>query len=288
MSAGESNHTANDGFESRVYYILPTSRINRRYVSPVGQMNLSEYEPREIFVRNARPLADRITFDSHGFALARHASAVTDFRDREQVDRIYVPEMVRLVQEHTGADKLIPFAWMLRSSSPSNGEEQPPANDVHADQTPGFADCMAQRALAWAGEPDFPFRRYLVVNAWRAYSGAPQDWPLALCDGASVADDEGVVYPIVSVPKLPALDAIPDVLPDDMPQCPEIAAFQYRPEHRWYSFPDMTVDEVLLFKNHDSELKGAWRVPHAGLQDPTCPPTQPRLSIEVRLLAFFR
>ena len=287
VSAIHSTTTASDGMESCVYYILPTSRINRRYVSPVGQMNLSEYEPRQVFVRNARPMADRITLDSHGFVLTRHVSTVTDFCDREQVDRVYVPELERLVREVTGADKTIPFAWMMRSSSPSSGEEQPPANDVHVDQTSGFADCMARRALAWAGEPDLPFRRYLVVNVWRAYSGPPQDWPLALCDGRSVAHDEGVTYPIVSVDKLPPLDDIPAVLPDDMPQCPEIAAFQFRPEHRWYYFPDMGVDEVILFKNHDSDQTGAWRVPHAGLRDSTCPPTQPRLSIEVRILAFF-
>jgi hypothetical protein len=219
--------------------------------------------------------------------LARHVTAVTDFGDRDQIDRVYIPEMERLLQDVTGADKLIPFAWMTRSSAPSNGEDQPPANDVHVDQTSGFAQCMARRALAWAGEPDFPFRRFLVVNLWRAYSGAPQDWPLGLCDGRSVAPDEGVAYPIVSVDKLPPLDAIPEVLPDDVPQCPEIAAFQFRPEHRWYYFRDMGVDEVVLFKNHDSEETGAWRVPHAGFRDPTCAPTGPRRSIEVRILAFF-
>jgi hypothetical protein len=282
----ESSSIPAGGVESCVYYISPTSRINRRYVSPAGQINLSEYEPRQVFVRNARPMAAQITLDTHGFALARHVSAVTDFRDKAQIDRVYIPEMVRLAEAQTGAGKIIPFAWMMRSSSPS-GEEQPPANDVHADQTPGFADCMAQRALAWAGEPNFPFRRFLVINVWRAYSGAPQDWPLGLCDGTSVADDEGITYPIVSVDKLPPLDDIPEVLANDMPQCPEIAAFQFRPEHRWYYFPEMGVDEVVVFKNHDSAQAGAWRVPHAGLRDPSCAPTKPRLSIEVRLLAFF-
>src|SRR5262249_10415037 len=160
----------------------------------------------------------------------------------------------------------------------------PPANDVHADQTAGFAECMAKRALAWAGEPDYPYRRYLVINVWRAYSGAPQDWPLAFCDGRSVSNDEGVTYPIISVDKLPALDDIPAVIPTEPPASPEIALFQFRPEPRWHYYPDMSIDEVVLFKNHDSALAGAWRVPHAGVKDPTCPPTGPRLSIEVRVL----
>src|SRR6185369_8677330 len=97
VSATDSNSSPAGGVESCVYYILPTSRINRRYVSPVGQLNLSEYEPRQIFVRNARPMADQITLDTHGFALTRHVSAVTDFRDKEQIDRVYIAELVRLV-----------------------------------------------------------------------------------------------------------------------------------------------------------------------------------------------
>ncbi len=289
VSASDSTGIDVGGVESSLYYILPTSRINRRYVSPAGQMNLSEYGPQQVFVRDARPIADRITFHSHGFMLRRHASAVTDFRDSEQIDRVYVPEMARLLQELTGADKVIPFAWMTRSSAPANDEDQPPANDVHVDQTPSFAECMARRALAWAGESDLAFRHFFVVNLWRAYSGAPQDWPLGLCDGTSVASDEGVTYPILSVDKLPALDDIPEVLPDDpsIAQSPEISAFQFRPEHRWYYFSDMGVDEIVLFKNYDSTRTGPWRVPHAGFRDPTCAPTPPRLSIEVRILALF-
>jgi hypothetical protein len=278
------------GVETEVQYILPTSRINRRYVSREGQINISEYRSMRIFVRDARPMAERITFDSHGFTLERHSSAVNDFTDREQIDRVYVPEMEAFVRDLTGADKVIPFAWMTRTSSPTSGEAQPPANDVHVDHTPAFSEIMAQRALTWCGEPDYPYRRFVAVNAWRAYSGAPQDWPLALCDGTSVASDEGVTYPILMVDRLPAREEIPEVLPGDpeRPDFPEISAFQFRPAHRWYFYPGLGTDEVLLFKNYDSERKGPWRVPHAGFEDPKCAPTGPRLSIEVRFLVFFQ
>jgi hypothetical protein len=196
--------------------------------------------------------------------------------------------MERFVKELTGAAKVISFAWMVRTSTPSNDGDQPPANDVHVDHTPAFSECMARRALAWAGEPDFPFRRFFLINSWRAYSGAPQDWPLGLCDATSVANDEGVTYPILMVDKLPPREKIPEVLPGDpsLPEYPEISAFRFSPKHRWYYYGDMEPDEVLLFKNYDSERKGAWRVPHAGFQDPSCAQTHPRQSIEVRFLAF--
>lgn len=287
MAMPSQNSSRDGGIESCIYYILPTSRFNRRYVSPAGQINLSEYGPQQLFVRNARPMADRITLDSHGFMLKRHVSRVADFGDREQIDRVYAPDMAELVREVTGADKVVVSAWMTRSSSPSNGDDQPPANDVHVDHAPESCECMARKVLARAGEPDLPFRRFLAVNVWRAYSGAPQDWPLGLCDGTSITNDEGVTYPILFVDKLPPREEIPEVLPDDPSLLTAITAFQFRPDHRWYYFPDMGVDEVVLFKNYDSQRIVPWRVPHAGLQDPTCAPTGPRLSIEVRTVAFF-
>ncbi|MBX3026414.1 hypothetical protein KF840_16010 [bacterium] len=276
------------GINGVVYYILPTSRFNRRYVSPREQINLSDYAPREVFVRDARPLGMAASLDRIGFTLLPHATR-TDFADREQIDRRYLPEMEQLLREVTGADRVISFAWMARCSTPSDDEAHPPANDVHVDYTPAFAECMARRALAWNGLADRPFRRFAIVNAWRSFSGAPQDWPLGLCDATSVADDEGVTYNILSVDRIPAPEEIPEVLPGDpeRPTFPEISAFQFRPEHRWYYYADMRPDEVLLFTNYDSQRRGAWRVPHAGFRDPTCTATWPRRSIEVRLLAFF-
>lgn len=277
------------GLQTEVQYILPSSRINRRYVGPEGQINISEYESVAIVARDARAMADKITFETHGFALRQHASAVTDFGDRDQIDRVYVPEMTRFLADVTGGQKVIPFAWMMRTSSPSNGEAQPPANDVHVDHTPPFSEIMAQRALTWCGEPDYPYSRFVAINAWRAYSGAPQDWPLGLCDATSVGDDEGVTYPILMVDELPSTAEIPEVLPGDpnFPDFPEISAFQFRPGHRWFYYSALDADEVVLFKNYDSVRRGAWRVPHAGFRDPTCPATGPRLSIEVRFLVFF-
>ncbi|MFN8641304.1 MAG: CmcJ/NvfI family oxidoreductase [Candidatus Binatia bacterium] len=272
----------------QVYYILPTSRFNRRYVAPDRQLNMSEYAPYDVPVRDARPAGSAISLASHGFTLLPHVTH-TDFGDRAQIDRAYLPEMERLLREVTGAERVIAFAWMQRTAAPDGGEAHPPANDVHVDYTPAFAECMARRALAWNGEPAERFRRFSIINIWRSFSGAPQDWPLGLCDATSIAGDEDVTYNILSVDRLPEPDEIPEVLPGDplRPTVPEISAFQFRPQHRWYYYADMRPDEVLLFTNYDSTRTGAWRVPHAGFRDPTCTATWPRQSIEVRLLAFF-
>ncbi len=60
------------------------------------------------------------------------------------------------------------------------------------------------------------------------------------------------------------------------------------PAHHWHYFRDMTPDQVLIFKAHDTDPDRAGRVPHTAFTDPTCPPGTPtRASVEIRGLALF-
>ena len=60
-------------------------------------------------------------------------------------------------------------------------------------------------------------------------------------------------------------------------------------EHRWFYFPQMRKDEVLFFKQYDSDPKARSRFCfHTAFDDPTVPRDAPlRQSIEVRALALF-
>ena len=87
-----------------------------------------------------------------------------------------------------------------------------------------------------------------------AFSGAPQDVPLALCDKRSVSPQDLIIA-----------DAI-----FDPPGAPEwrfdswvVAA---NPARRWHWFPDLTRDEVLLFQSSDSRDGRA--VPHVAFDNP--------------------
>jgi hypothetical protein len=57
--------------------------------------------------------------------------------------------------------------------------------------------------------------------------------------------------------------------------------------HRWYCFSDMTPDEVLVFKSHDSDPARARRVPHCAFIDELCPAGGKRISVETRVLGVF-
>jgi hypothetical protein len=65
------------------------------------------------------------------------------------------------------------------------------------------------------------------------------------------------------------------------------AIFRYNPEHRWWYFSNMTRDEVVLLKFHDSDRGRAWRVPHTSFHDASFPDARPRESIEFRTIAYF-
>ncbi len=64
---------------------------------------------------------------------------------------------------------------------------------------------------------------------------------------------------------LPDPDDVPDI--DDPDSHPAGSVFTHQPGHRWWYFPEMTSDEALLFKLHDSDHSVAWRVPHTAFHD---------------------
>src|SRR5450756_2388790 len=139
-------------------------------------------------IRDGRPVQDQFTLDRKGFEITGHASAVTDFTDREEVDRVYVGEVAEFVRSHTGADRVATLGWTLRrSAAPGENASQPQAALVHDDFSVAGARTRAGSAYA-SCFPDGPgFRRALITSLWRVFSPPPQDWPLALCDYASGA-----------------------------------------------------------------------------------------------------
>ena len=59
--------------------------------------------------------------------------------------------------------------------------------------------------------------------------------------------------------------------------------------HKWWYFPKMTPEQVVLLKTYESETDGRARfVGHTAFEDPTSPPDAPfRESVEIRTMAFF-
>lgn len=58
--------------------------------------------------------------NTRGFELRQQPTQVTDFRDDAEVQRVYYPEIERLVKEATNASRVIVFDHTVRMSSVAN------------------------------------------------------------------------------------------------------------------------------------------------------------------------
>ena len=275
-----------EGVEATIDYLVPGSRINRRYVAPGAELNTGRYAPHRVFIRNGRSVQGDLGLDTQGFVLAKQPSLVSNFRDKTEVDSVYSAEVERIVQTLTGADLVVLLGYVLRTSGTPSSEIQPPASEVHVDMTTDRAVQLAASMYekSFAGRPGFS--RFIASSLWRPFSRPPQDWPLAVCEGTSVGDDEGVPNVLVRLAELPDPDNIPEHCEDE-DKLPAASIFYFSPKHRWWYFPDMTRDEVLLVKFHDSDHSKAWRTPHTSFRDPRVQDAPPRESIEFRTIAYY-
>ena len=285
--------------QAQINYLAPGSFINRRFVAPGREVNTGEYLPYTVTIRDARPRLADFTLASHGFVLAPHRSSVRDFLNKDEVNAVYPAEAAETIRQITGAARVAVMGWMVRTSGDLSaharqqagyshqGGVQPPAGEAHVDSSPDRVDRMAQALYQqrFAGEP--PYSRYLYTSFWRAFSPPPQDHPLALCDGNSVGDEEGVPNTMFVVDAIPDRAQMLRPIPDE-DRAIAAAIFHYNPRHRWWYFSDMTRNEVVLLVFHDSRRVQPWRVPHTAFHDTSRPDARLRESIELRSVAYFQ
>ncbi len=245
-----------------------------RYYANAHERDEVDIAPVLMRVNDGRGAAT--TIDREGFELVSHRSAVRDFRNREEVARVHMREIEVLVQAHTGADFVHVGAPGLLRFSEASGlagslNNSMPARFAHID----ISDVTAAQFAA-RGAQGRSFARCAHYNVWRALSPAPQDVPLALCDARSLATAD-----------LIAADAVFDE-PGNPEWSFEGLVVAHNPAHRWHAFLDLTPDEAILFKTHDSDPGRAHHVPHVAFDLPGCPAdAPPRVSIEMRATAWW-
>ncbi|HEY0300706.1 MAG TPA: CmcJ/NvfI family oxidoreductase [Rhizomicrobium sp.] len=236
-----------------------------------GEVNSVE----NVLIRDGRAVADALSLDEQGFALRRHESQVSDFYDEDALRATYYPEIEALLKRETGGDKVVIFDHTIRSVPKAKdgvAGMREPVRRVHNDYTEFSGVRRAHDNLTWEEAIERLRYRFIEVNVWRPIRGPLEDTPLAVLDGRTLEKT--------------------DLIPSDLiyrDKVGETYAVQYNPRHRWFYFPRLQRDEVILIKGFDSDITNPARfAPHTGFDDPTTPPTAlPRESIEVRALVFF-
>jgi hypothetical protein len=233
-------------------------------------------QPREVAIRDLRPLADDLSLDREGFVLRHAPTAVADLYDDDAVEAVYYPEIEALLKRELGASRVVVFDATRRSDAAAGAANRDgargPAGRVHVDYTTLSGPRRAQdllgaqemQRLAAAGA------RLVQVNVWRPIRGPVERSPLVLADAASVRPQD--------------LVATDQVFPN---RIGEIYHLAHHPDQRWYYAPAMARDEVLLIKGWDSVDDGRARfTPHSAFRLPQQrADALPRESIEVRTFA---
>jgi hypothetical protein len=260
-------------------YLEPTTEKPRslEFDPPPGvPRTTAVYREHMVEIRDVRPVASTLSLEREGFQLLTAPTSVRNFDDEEAVRTRYYAETISLLEELTGASRVVVFDHTVRRRIPgatdrSTGVPRQPVPRVHNDYT---VKSGPQRVRDLLGDEADGLlqKRFSVINVWRPIRGPIQDSPLAVSDARSVHDND-----------LVATDLI---YPD---RTGEIYYVKFNPEHKWFYAPAMRDDEVILIKCYDSVDDGRARfVPHSAFVDPTTPAgAPPRESIELRTLVFY-
>jgi hypothetical protein len=239
---------------------------------------------REMWIEDMR--GQKPELDREGFQLVRHASSVPDLHRIEEdaaIDRLYIEEMTALTKDVTGASAVFMQGIGKKRYAPAAAERLVgltnalPALYPHGDTTDQSALKLAQTILEHVPGMELrDFSRWAHFNLWRPITPPPQDYPLALCDARSLAEADKESVIAHSVTRTVGTLVF------------ETTGYLHNPDHRWCYFPDMTLDQVLVFVTHDSDPSRPHQVAHSAFRDPACPAdAPPRGSVEIRALALF-
>ena len=235
--------------------------------------------------------------DRMGVSLAHCESKCEDFYDAGEVERIFYPEIEKLLLEFfPGAtDALVynhdVFDRDYEGDRTENQEKKIPGVNanyaylVHNDlnDNSGRVRCRElltnnlrnfgrEQQYTEAEADEKMSRRFMSINLAKPMETVKQN-PFVLCAWPSFADQAYINnYRIY----------------DD--RVGETTRFTHRDEHEWYWFPKQTSTEVSMLKCYDSITDGSvsrWSF-HSACDDPTAPGDAPcRKNVVVRSFVFF-
>ena len=232
------------------------------------------YETRRMRVENGRTCGVDFTLPTRGFRFLAQTPAIEDFYDEEEILRVYYPETEALIKQQSGAKRVYVFDHTLRTGDESKLAERwirNPVHGVHNDYTEKSAPQRVRDFLPDEAD-ELLKHRFGIIQTWRPINKPVESEPLALIDGSTIPE----------IGFIPYQRRYKD-------RTGETYHISYSAEHRWYYFPHMTRDEVIVFKVFDTDRGAGVRfTAHSAFTDPTSPPDAGiRESIEMRALVFY-
>ncbi|KAK4998930.1 hypothetical protein LTR66_001920 [Elasticomyces elasticus] len=223
--------------------------------------------------------AKEFSIDKEGFALQEFKTGFDKWQDDDAVKEQLYPDVVEFLRSNLGAKRVLVFDHTIRTKAnaakkltqETNTSQRAPVMLVHCDYTAESGPVRVRQLLGDEAE-DLLSRRVAFVNVWKPINSVVEERPLAMCDvTTSPQSDFFKLY-------LRYRD-----------RTGENYVMRYSPAHKWWYFPKMNPEQVILLKTYDSESDGrACFVGHSAFEDPNTPAdAKPRESIEIRTIVFF-
>ncbi len=249
----------------------------------------------ETDIHDARQ-ADLPGWQSCGFELVDHRSAVSAWGDDDEVAELHHREMEELAREMTGCEIALVSNHIKRGPDQvARHQDLGPITFVHSDFAAGYDQLVRQSYVApdperagllrslerngVTGDDVLAARRLVILQFWRNLGPAKMDLPLAWCDARTVTPDDTRPIPVSDYAGSGVdFDALAILGPTD------------DSSYRWYAYPELLADEVVAFRTFDSDLveRGeTWFTPHSAFRDPDVElGDPPRSSIELRAICL--
>ncbi|KAJ9611075.1 hypothetical protein H2200_004258 [Cladophialophora chaetospira] len=235
-------------------------------------------DPHEMEVHDGWDRAESFSIDKEGFSLENFSTGFKDWENEDKVREQFYPEIVEFLKTTQGAKRVLVFDHTIRTKAneakkltqETNTSQRAPVKLVHCDYTAESGPLRVRQLLKDEAE-DLLSRRVAFLNVWKPINKVEEN-PLAMCDvTSSPPEDFFKLY-------LRYRD-----------RTGENYLMRYSPKHKWWYFPQMTPDKVIILKTYDSETDGRARfVGHSAFEDPTsASDAPPRESVEIRCIAFF-
>ncbi|MGY2843427.1 hypothetical protein ACVIWU_006696 [Bradyrhizobium sp. USDA 4509] len=228
----------------------------------------------DITIRNARPIVNELSLDREGFTLIQHKTSCANSRDPEVMHNRHLEEMIPFIKNYFNASWVVARRQGVISRS-AVGSSIPTVKEpivwAHIDYAPIVGPVIAAIASQSQGVPIRSYSRLMIIQTWQALSPPPQDFPLAFCDGASVHDTD--------------IDVVDyTFLGDEL----KLGIVHFNPAQDWYYFPEMSADELILFKSYDSEARCNPMTAHSAFDNRRAHPSaKPRESLEARFFVYY-
>ena len=236
-------------------------------------------DPHQMEVTDGWHRATSFSADKEGFSLHDFKTAYEQWEDDERVREYFYPEIVEFLKKTTGAKRVLVFDHTIRTKANAakpltdqkNTSQRAPVMLVHCDYTSESGPLRVRQLLGDDAE-DLLSRRVTFLNVWKPIHRVVEERPLAMCDVTSTRPEDFFKL------HLRYRD-----------RNGENYVMRHSAAHKWWYFPKMTPEQIILLKTYDSETDGRARfVGHSAFEDPTSAPDAPvRESVEIRTIAFF-